>query len=374
MIEVKQLDASSKSQVKEFVDFQYKLYKDCPQFTPPFRGDIKRVLLRNHPFFEHSDGIFFMAYDNGEMVGRIAAMENLPFNKYHETKKGQFYYFDCIDNQDIANALFDKASEWLKGRGLTDVVGPKGFGAFDGYGIQVEGMEHHQMMNMMNYNYAYYSNLAENYGFEKEVDFVSCYISPENFILPEKVKEIDEKVREKGTFAVKYFNSKKELMSWALRIGEAYNKTFVNNWEYYPLSDSEIQFLKDDILAFADHRLIKIITHKDDIVGFLFGFPDMSAAMKRHNGRLTPWAMADLLLEAKRTKWISLNGAGILPEYHGRGGNALLYAEIYKTIKDYGFIHAEQTQMADTAVQIRKDMENLGVKIYKSHRIYHKSI
>ena len=374
MIEIKQLDASSKSQVKEFVDFQYKLYKDCPQFTPPFRGDIKRVLLRNHPFFEHSDGTFFMAYDDGEMVGRIAAMENTSFNKYHDTKKGQFYYFDCIDSQDVANALFDKAFEWLKSRGLNEVVGPKGFGAFDGYGIQVEGMEHHQMMNMMNYNYAYYSSLAENYGFEKVLDFVSCYIEPDKFLLPEKVKEIDKKVREKGNFTVKYFSSKKELMSWALKIGEAYNKTFVNNWEYYPLTDSEIQFLKDDILAFADHRLIKIIMHKDDIVGFLFGFPDVSAAMKRHNGKLTPWAMADILLEAKRTKWISLNGAGILPEYHGRGGNALLYTEIYKTIMDYGYLHAEQTQMADTAVQIRKDMVNLGVEIYKSHRIYHKLI
>ena len=289
-------------------------------------------------------------------------------------KKGQFYYFDCIDSQDVANALFDKAFEWLKSRGLNEVVGPKGFGAFDGYGIQVEGLEHHQMMNMMNYNYAYYSSLVENYGFEKVLDFVSCYIEPDKFILPEKVKEIDKKVREKGNFAVKYFSSKKELMSWALKIGEAYNKTFVNNWEYYPLTDNEIQFLKDDILAFADHRLIKIITHKDDIVGFLLGFPDVSAAMKRHNGRLTPWAMADLLREAKRSRWISLNGAGILPEYHGRGGNALLYTEIYKTIMDYGYLHAEQTQMADTAVQIRKDMVNLGVEIYKSHRIYHKSI
>ena len=93
MIEIKQLDASSKSQVKEFVDFQYKLYKDCPQFTPPFRGDIKRVLLRNHPFFEHSDGTFFMAYDDGEMVGRIAAMENTSFNKYHDTKKGAVLLF-----------------------------------------------------------------------------------------------------------------------------------------------------------------------------------------------------------------------------------------------------------------------------------------
>jgi len=374
MIEVKEVDANLKSQVNSFVDFQYKLYKDCPQFTPPFRGDIKRMLLRNHPFFEHSDGTFFIAYNDGEMVGRIAAMENLPFNKHHETKKGQFYYFDCIDEQEVANALFDRAFEWLHDRGLNDAVGPKGFGAFDGYGIQVEGTEHHQMMNMMNYNFTYYPGLIEKYGFSKEVDFVSCYIAPEKFILPEKVKIIAEKVEAKGNFAVKRFSSKKELMSWALKIGEAYNNTFVNNWEYYPLSQNEIQFLKDDILAYADHRLIKLITHKDKVIGFLLGFPDVSAAMKRHNGRLTPWAMVDLLRESKRTKWLSLNGAGILPEYQGRGGNALLYSEMLKLLDDYSFEHVEQTQMAETAVQIRRDMVNLGVQPYKNHRVYHKNI
>ena len=163
-------------------------------------------------------------------------------------------------------------------------------------------------------------------------------------------------------------------MSWALKIGEAYNNTFVNNWEYYPLSQNEIQFLKDDILAYADHRLIKLITHKDKVIGFLLGFPDVSAAMKRHNGRLTPWAMVDLLRESKRTKWLSLNGAGILPAYQGRGGNALLYSEMLKWLDDYSFEHVEQTQMAETAVQIRRDMVNLGVQPYKNHRVYHKNI
>jgi len=163
-------------------------------------------------------------------------------------------------------------------------------------------------------------------------------------------------------------------MDWAWRIGNAYNKTFINNWEYYPLSDNEIKFFADDILAYADHRLIKIITYKDEVVGFLLGFPDVSAAMQRARGSLTPWAMADILLEMKRTKWISLNGAGILPQFQGRGGNALLYEEIYKTIQDYGFHHAEQTQMAETAVQIRNDMVNLGVQPYKNHRVYHRSI
>ena len=109
-------------------------------------------------------------------------------------------------------------------------------------------------------------------------------------------------------------------------------------------------------------------------MGFLLAFPDVSAALQRGKGRITPWGIVDIMMEMKRTKWVSLNGVGVLPEYHGRGGNALMYAEMEKTIKDYGFIHAEQTQMADTAVQVRKDMITIGAEIYKRHRVYHKDI
>ena len=148
----------------------------------------------------------------------------------------------------------------------------------------------------------------------------------------------------------------------------------MDNWEYYPLSDREIEFLRDDILAFANPRLIKLVMRKEQIVGFIFGFPDISAALQRMKGKLTPWGIFDLLLEMRRTKWISLNGAGILPKYHGRGGNALLYTEIAQMIRDHGFEHAEQTQMADTAVQIRRDMVNIGAIPYKTHRVYHRRL
>ncbi len=130
----------------------------------------------------------------------------------------------------------------------------------------------------------------------------------------------------------------------------------------------------DTLLVIADPKYIKLVMHKDDIVGFIFGFPDVSAALQRHGGRITPLAIIDLLLEFKRTKWISLNGVGILPEYQGRGGNVLLYDEMVKTVIEGGFEHAEATQMADTAEMVRKDIVTLGLEIYKVHRIFHRSI
>ena len=153
-------------------------------------------------------------------------------------------------------------------------------------------------------------------------------------------------------------------------IGQAYNDAFVQNWEYYPLSKNEITFLVDNLMTVANPRLIKVITHGEDVIGFLFAFPDLSAALQRARGRLLPLGIVDLLLELRRTRWVALNGAGILPQFQGRGGNALLYSEIDKTVREFGFLHADLTQVAETAVQMRRDLENLGGKPYKTHRVY----
>ena len=128
------------------------------------------------------------------------------------------------------------------------------------------------------------------------------------------------------------------------------------------------------LLTVADARLIKLILHGEDIVGFLFAFPDVSAALQRCRGRLFPFGIVDLLMELRRTKWVSLNGAGILPEFQGRGGNALLYSEMEKTIRSRDFRHADLTQVAESAVQMRRDLENLGGVPYKNHRVYGREV
>ena len=375
MLSVKKVDTSSRAEVNQFVKFPFRLYEGHPQWVPPILVDARLFLNREkHPFYEHSDADFFVAMEDGEVVGRIAAMENRLYNEYHNVRQSQFYLFECVEDQAVANALFERAVEWARERGLNQVVGPKGFGPLDGYGIQVEGFEHRQMMTMMNYNYPYYVHLVESLGFEKKVDFVSCYLSGDEFRLPERVHRISRRVQERGRLTVKGFESRRELRNWAGRIGRTYNQSFIENWEYYPLTDHEISFVLDNIMMVADPRLIKVILHGDDVVGFLFGFRDVSAAMQRIKGRLFPFGIVDLLLEMRRTDWVSLNGAGILPEFQGLGGNALLYAEMENTVRDFGFEHAELTQVAETAVQMRKDLENVGAKSYKNHRVYIRDI
>jgi hypothetical protein len=373
MITIEKIDTASKAQVSRFVRIPYRLYANHPQWVPPLFIDAELFLNKNkHPYYEHSDADFFIAVRDRQDVGRIAALENRRYNDYHHTRVAQFYLFDCEDDLETATALFQRLFEWAAMRGLDKLVGPKGFGPLDGYGILVEGYDHRQMMTMMNYNYPYYPRLLEMQGFEKEVDFVSCYLSANEFHLPERVHRIADRVQERGSLRVLRFENKKELKAWAQRIGKAYNQAFVNNWEYYPLTENEVAFVLQNMLTVADPRLIKIILHENDVVGFLFGWPDLSAGLQRARGRLLPFGLIHILLEMRRTKWIALNGAGILPEHQGRGGNALLYSEMEKTIQEYKFEHADLTQVAETAVQMRQDLENLGGKAYKNHRVYRK--
>ncbi len=379
MVKVEVLDPENKTQARRFLDLPFRLYNRHPQWVPPVLDDIKLMLNRKkHPFYEHAEAEFYLATRDGKDVGRLGVMENHRFNDYHHTQQAQFYLFECEDSDETAQALFERAFDWARARGLNQCVGPKGFGALDGYGILVEGFEHRQMMTMMNYNYPYYPRLLEKLGFEKEVDFASFYVTPDQFRMPPVVHKIAERAIKRGTFQVLRFRNKQEMIKkWAYPLGEAYNRAFVNNWEYYPLSNREIDLLVESLILILDPRLVKLITHADQLVGFTLAFADVSEALQRARGNLPwwePWKLADLLLNMRSTKWVSLNGNGILPEYHGLGGNALLYSEMEKTLRESTFQHAELTQIAESAVDMRQDVMRVGGKLYKNHRVYRRKL
>jgi hypothetical protein len=365
------VDTRRKTDVKRFLQLPFRLYAESSQWVPPIAIDAHLQLNRaKHPFFEHSDADFFLAAQGGEDLGRVSVLENSRYNAYHGERTAFFYHFECVDDCTVAEALFERVFTWARRRGLTKLVGPKGMGVLDGMGLLVEGFEHRAAMTMMAYNPSYYAGLLEHAGFEKEVDFVSCYLNTETFRLPDRIHGIAGKVKQRGSLRVVTFRNKQELRALAPKIGQAYNNAFVDNWEYVPITDAELRKIIDDLLSVADPTLIKIIMHEDDVVGFLFAFPDLSAAIQRHKGRLWPLGIVDLLLEYRRTNWVIVNGAGILPQFQGRGGNALLYSEMEKTIRQGHYLHADLTQVAETAVQMRRDLVNLGGVPYKNHRVY----
>lgn len=376
MLTIEKINTENKKQVKRFIELPYQIYANCPQWVPPLNVDAYNQLNRKkHPFHEHSEVDFFLAVRDGKDVGRIAAIENKPYNQYHHKQTANFYFFESENNIDTATALFNTVAEWAKSRGLNVLIGPKGMGPLDGYGTLTFGFEHRQTMTMLNYNHSYYPELIEAQGFIKEVDFVSCYLPADQFQIPERVQRIAERVMQRGNLEIKNFKSKKELFSWANKIGKAYNDAFVKNWEYYPLTQREIDFVVENIMTIADYRLIKIIMHGEDVVGFLFAFHDVSAALQRARGKLFPFGLLDILLEIRRTNTVAVNGMGILPEHQGHGGNALLYYAMGKTLLEFRqFSHVEMTQVAETTEQMRADLKNLNGVEYKNNRVYRKDI
>lgn len=370
-----QIDTTRRDHVKRFIQLPFRLYRGSRQWVPPIQSDMRLQLNRQkHPYFQHSEADFFLAVQGGEDVGRIALLENRRYNEYHHSRTAFFYHFECVEDPAIAAALFERALTWARQRGLDKIIGPKGLGVLDGMGFLVDGFEQRAAMTMMLYNPPSYPTYAEAAGFGKEVDFVSCHVTAQQFTLPERIHSIADKVKARGQLRVVTFRNKAELRAMAPRIGRAYNQAFVDNWEYIPITDAELNLVINDLVTIADPRLIKVILHQDDVVGFLFAFPDLSAAIQRSKGRLFPFGVVDLLLEYRRTDWVIVNGAGILSQFQGRGGNALLYSEMEKTIKQAGFAHADLTQVAETAVQMRRDLENLGGVPYKNHRVYGRDV
>ena len=353
-----------------FVDFPHRLYKGCAQWVPQFRHDMRVILDRKHPFFERGQARFFIAVRGGRPVGTIGAIDNAAYNEYHRSRIGHFHFFDCVDDREVSHALCAAAFEWLRERGMQKVVGPYGFG-FMGMGALVDGFDHRAVMTMMAYNHPWYGPALEAEGFVKLRDQMSMYIDAQKFRLPEKVRRVAEIAMKRGSFEVPEFRSKKDLVKRAPEIGKVYNESFESHGdEFYPLSDNEIRQITSDLVTVADPSLIKLLVSRGEVAGFLFGFPDLSAALQRSRGRITPWGIIDLLLEYRRTRWLIVNGAGILPRYQRLGGNALLYSMLEKIATKKRFLHVDAVQIAETTDMMLADISTLGGKVYKVHRLY----
>jgi hypothetical protein len=375
MLKIEKVDIARRSQIRRFVDIAYRLYAEYPNWVPPMRLDMNAMLNpRKHPFYEHSEADFFIAVRDGHDVGRIGALENTRYNEYHKIREGQFYLFECVDDPEAAQALFETAFEWAAKRGLNAVVGPKGLGPFDAYGFLEKGFEHRQTMTMLNYNPPYYIDMAVRAGFKKEVDLITHIIDAVGWELDHRIESVASRTKERSGLTIRGFSSKKEIREWAERIARAYNNSFVDNWEYVPLTDAEVDFIVANIMMVVRPDLIKLITQGERIVGFLLAFPDMSGGMQKAKGKLLPLGVVHLFRAMRTKEWVVANGVGILPEFQKRGGNALLYSEIVRTFKAAGFKRYEMTQIAESAVKMRSDLVKIGGVPHKNHRVFRKKL
>lgn len=368
-MQVRKLDTARRRDVRQFVGFPFELYRNYPLWVPPLIADMELALNRSrHPFYRHSSADFFVAESEGCTLGRIAVMENRLYNQHQNRQTAFFYYLEMAEDREVARALFHAAFEWAHARGLRQVIGPKGLLSGDGLGLLVEGFEHRPAIGIA-YNPPYYDALVRDSGFVPYDDLLSGYLSG-SYDLPAHYYELAEKIKARRGFWVKSFTHKRELRQWFGRIGKVVNDAFVDTKDYYPVPDAELDYVGEQLLMVADPRLAKLVMKGQDIVGFVFAFPDISAALQRVRGRLWPLGWYHLLHEFKHTEWVNFNGLGLLPKHRGVGANVLLYTELAKTIHEYGFRHADIVQVGDENLKSRSDMEAMGVQWYKRHRIY----
>jgi GNAT superfamily N-acetyltransferase len=375
MVQILKLDTSTRRDAQRFVQFPFDLYRDCPYWVPPLRSDAMRQAdPKRNPYFLHSEAGFFLALQGKEVVGRIVAMENRNYIAYHKKRDGFFYLFDTINDQSVADALYGAAIDWCRARGLERIIGPKGFVVFEGLGMLREGFDKFPAMGIP-YNHEYYNRLTEAAGFEKEVDFNSFYVHVPDFVLPERVARLAEKVQERRGLRVRNFKTKAEIRAAVAEVVDTYNRVFTENWEYVPVTRQEADVVADQMLQITRPEMVKVIVNKDDqIVGFLLAFINIGKALQRCKGRLFPLGWLYLLRELDHSQWLDVNGMGILEEYRGLGGNIIMYNELYKACHASGYEHADMTQMSDYVVRMLSDAHTLGGERYKVHRIYRKAL
>jgi GNAT superfamily N-acetyltransferase len=368
------VDPRDKGRIREFIDFPFTIYRGNDCWVPWFEKEMKNYLTKGHAFFRHSEADFFLVRRGGRTLGRIAVLENRRHNDYHQRKSARFYFFESVDDREVSSRLLDAACAWARERGLVELTGPYGFNSFTGGGLLVDGFEERAAMTMMNYHPPYYQKLLEEAGFAKVMDFYSARLETARFTLPDKVRRAAEITLKRGNFRVPRFTRVGQVKALAAEIGRVYNESFVSHEDFTPLSDGEIKELSRDLLRATLPALLKVLFYKDEIAGFLFAFPDLSAALQRGGGRLSLRTLLDLRREAARSDRLIINGAGILPRFQKLGGNALLYYELERTVKETlggrSFVCADLTQIAEKTELMLRDIGTLGGSIYKTHRIY----
>lgn len=374
IMQIVQIDLSNKRQIQDFLDLPFSIYRGIPQWVPPLQMDERlRLDSKRFPFYKHSQAGFFLALEGGRPIGRIAVLNNRHYNDFNRESTAFFYLFECEDDLHAAGGLFQAALDWARSRGLTKLLGPKGFTPLDGFGLLVKGFEHRPAFGLP-YNPAYYVPLIEAQGFQPYRDAVSGYLD-EKIQFPPRIHELAGRIVSRRGLRIARYAKRSDLRALVPLLKDLYNNALRGTAGNAPLTDDEVNSLANQLLWFADPKLIKIVMKGEQPVGFLLAYPDISAALQKTRGRLFPFGWLTLLRELRRTDWLNINGAGLIPEYRGSGGTAILYSEIFKSVVESGqFRHAEVVQIGLENENMQREMENFGVDFYKLHRVYQRDI
>lgn len=369
---------TNRKELEQFVQFYYDLYRDNDCAVPFLYSDEMDTLRKDkNPSFECCNAEYFMAFKDRKMVGRVAGIINRRANERWDRKQVRFGWFDFVDDTEVSEALLKAVEDWGRKQGMTEIAGPLGFIDTDREGMLIDGFD--QLSTMyVNYNYPYYPQHMERMGgFEKDNDYVEMKVKvPE--VVPEKFSKITEMVRKRYGLRVHKF-SRRELVDegYGRKIFDLLNATYKDLYGFSQLSENQINKLINDYIKIADLNLVTAVFDGDNIVGFGITFPSFSRAMqKTRDGRFLPFGWWHMLkiLKWHRTNIVDLLLIGVLPEYRGKGANALIFDDLIRWFQRYNFEWAETGQQMETNEGVLSQWQYLESIIHRRHRCYRKTL
>lgn len=363
MVEIREV--RGRKEIKRFIEFPLKLYKNNEYFVPPLYSDEKKLFRKDYVYYDQADAVYFNAYKDGKQAGRISCILQKAANAKWNRKRVRFTRFDCVNDGEVAAALFDKAEEWARSLGMEEIAGPLGFSDLEREGLLVEGFD---MLSTFEeqYNYPYYKDLIEAQGFVKEVGWTESLLK-KPAVIDERMGRISVMMMKKYNL---HFGKSKNTKDFLAKYGDAFfeilDDTYKDIYGTVPFTDGMKKMMMDNFRLIIDTRFVAVILDENErVVCFGICFPSIAKAVQKSGGRLTLPALIRLLKAIKRPETIDLGLIGVLPEYKMKGVSSAILWEVMKMFTEQGIEFAETNLNLEDNANIRNQWKAFDGEIHK---------
>jgi GNAT superfamily N-acetyltransferase len=349
----------------------WRLYRGAANWVPPLISERKRHLnRRRNPFFEHAAAEYFLAWRDGEPVGRITAQVDYRLNEFKQNRWGQFGFFESERDEAVARGLFDAAEAWLRERNRDRMLGPFDFTTNHECGLLVEGHELRPQI-LENWHHPYYRELFEGQGFVKAMDLYKWEImySDRSQVLP-IINELAERLEPEHGIHLRRMR-KRDFRSEVRAFMDVYNRAWSQNWGFVPLTDAELDHMAKELKPVLDEDFACVAETADGkVAGVSLSLPDYNQILAKLNGRLLPLGWAKALAAQRKIDEIRVFALGVKPEYQHTGVAAALYRDVWDAVGRRNFVRAETGWILEVNDPMNRAMEALTGRIVKRYRIY----
>ena len=365
----------SQSDLMRFIKLPWRLYRNSPRWVPPLISERKHHLDRDkNPFFQHAEAEYFLAWRDGEPVGRISAQVDQRLNEFQHNDWGLWGFFEVEDDPEIANALLSTAEAWLRERGRDNMVGPMDFTTNHECGLLVEGFERPPQI-LENWHHPYYGALIEGYGLTKVMDLYKWEldIADREKMLP-IMFELADQVEPKYGVKVRPMR-KRDFENEVRAFMEVYNSAWEHNWGFVPLTDAELESYAKELRPILDENWAWIAESEDGkVVGAALSIPDYNQVLAKLNGRLLPFGWAKALLARRKIDSVRVFALGVKRDWQHTGVAAKFYVEHFNSASRTPQTWGEMGWILETNTGMNRGMEAMNGRIVKRYRLYEKPL